>query len=118
MKESKKDKTIVCRYGELDAIELVVVLSEPTSLSLFAAMRRRLLQKGNGTFFSEVILEPKTSEVCAIINLYVKEHQHFELFTVFCTEMDNLTGDKHCIDCSALHRPPAKLRSSRTINVR
>lgn len=114
MNKLSKDKTIVCRYGELDVIELVVVLSAPTSLSLFAAMRGRLLKQGNGMFFSDVTLDAKTSEVCATINLYVRENQHFEVFAIFNQELEMLTGDKYCIDCSALHRPPVQRKPPMT----
>lgn len=114
MKAKKVEIPMVCRYGKLDAIELVVTLSRPTSLSKFATMRQRLLLQGGGMFFSDVTLKPSTSEVCATVNLYVKENQHFEVFAIFRDELEKPTADIYCIDCSALHRPPAHRKPSVT----
>lgn len=112
MNTLKVDKTILCHYVELDAIELVVKLDKSISLLSFTAMRQCLLQKGDGMFFSDVVLEPSTSVVRAIVNLYVRENQHFEVFAIFNGELEGLTGDKYCIDCSALHRPPVQRKPS------
>ena len=112
MNALKNNHEIVCRYGELDGIELVVVLSKQILLSSFTAMRQRLRQKGNrdGMFFSDVTLRPSTSEISAAINLYVKENQSFVVIDIFRQELEQLTRDKYCIDCSALHRSAVQLK--------
>jgi hypothetical protein len=104
VKAKKIEIPIVCHYGELDAIKLGVTLGEQVLISAFNSMRKRLLKQGEGLFFSDVTLGPGT-EVCATINLYVQENQHFEVFAIFRDELEKLTGDRYSIDCSALHRP-------------